>query len=161
MNQRRRRRTIQATLVLGVTFALGAVFGAGFWQWGYAPSPRRPGYGPIPVEELDLTPEQYDEVESIVRRYRPQVRAVFEESQPRIEAINAQVLTKVREILTEEQRGRLDAIRQRRGASGGPPGGGYRGGRPPPRGERRGRPRPRRENREHRRADDPSTDPEN
>ena len=130
MSAEARRRTVQAALVLAATFVLGAISGAGFLHWSHGPPPGPPPHGgPIPVDELDLTPAQHERVRAILDAHRPEVEAVLDESRPRLEQINDRVVAQVREVLTEEQRERLDELRARRG----PPRRGPPGPPPPPR----------------------------
>jgi hypothetical protein len=131
-----RKVRVLVLLVLLGTFAVGAVAGAGVSRWLAVrafPPPPPPPMLPIPVHELDLTPEQHDKLRVIVDRHRPELEAILRETFPKARAINEQIEKEVREILTEPQRKKLDEIKLRRPPPPPPPPpGGFPPGPPPP-----------------------------
>jgi Spy/CpxP family protein refolding chaperone len=126
-------RTVRllTAILLVATFAAGTVTGVGVCKWiapPHAPPPPPPmAGGPLPFEQLDLSPEQQEKVHAILERHRPELEAVLRESFPRVRAINEKIEREVREVLTAEQQKRLEEIKARRpppppGAPPGPPG---------------------------------------
>jgi Spy/CpxP family protein refolding chaperone len=106
----------RAILAIGIVFALGAVLGAAltFAVLRVAPGPAPagpmagPGSGPgldhpprravmRMFRQLDLDPEQREQVEQILLRSRRDVREVLEQSR-----------SEIREVLTPEQREAFD-----------------------------------------------------
>lgn len=126
-------RTVRwmSALVLVGTFAAGTVTGAGVCRWASnAQSAQRPPpppmTAPLPLHELELTPEQRVKVHAVFERHRPELETILRESFPKVRSINEKIEAEVRELLTPEQRARLDQIKARRPAPPGPPPG------PPP-----------------------------
>jgi len=138
-------RTIRlmTALLLLATFALGSVAGAGLTRWVLADalrdgSGRPPHFGPLPLRELDLSDQQRDKAWAILERHRSELDAVLRENFPRVKAINERIEDEVRELLTPEQRNRLDELKrrgptrfQRHDHGSGPDGFDPFGGRPP------------------------------
>jgi hypothetical protein len=139
-----RKVRLLTAFLLVATFAFGTVTGVGLALWarsdlrhGHPPGP--PPFGPLPLHELGLSPEQRERADAIFERHRPELDAVLQEGFPKVRRINDQIESEVREILTPEQRARLDQLKARRpprhgppfplGPPGGPPDG---FGRPPP-----------------------------
>ena len=141
MEAARSPRTVRllTAVLLVATFAAGTVMGAGLFRWGVPGRPPMPPpmLAPLPVEELDLTPRQWEEVRAIVERRRPELEAILRETYPKVRKINEEIEADVRVVLTPEQSARLDRIRARRppppahshGPVGPPP---HRGWMPPP-----------------------------
>jgi hypothetical protein len=83
--------------------------------------------------ELQLTPEQRDQVEGIVREGQEQMRAMWDEFNPRMQTHLREVREQINDVLTPEQRERFaELMKQRRpprpdegkphdGLGGGPP----------------------------------------
>ena len=118
-----------AAIVL-VTFVAGLATGAGLHASFAAGRPPhgRPG-GPPPgpglppyLRELGLSPEQETRARAIFERHRADMDAVMQQSLPRIRVINERVEQELRDVLTPEQRDRLDALRRRRPPGPPPPG---------------------------------------
>src|ERR1041384_8122211 len=99
-----RVRVVTALVIVGV-FASGAVVGAGIYRWGSSLGPAEGvprGQGAavwLPLEELELSPEQDAQVAAIMNRHRGELEAVVRESFPRVRAINEQMQKEVRELL--------------------------------------------------------------
>jgi len=138
-------------LLLVATFAFGSVTGVALTLWvrsdfphhrGHWPGP--PPFGPLPLDELDLSPEQRQRAEAIFERHRPELDAILQEGFPKVRRVNDQIESEIRELLTPEQRTRLDELKARRPpprhGPHGPPGGPFAPGPPPPDGF--GRPPP-------------------
>lgn len=107
-------------VVLGV-FLAGAVAGAGVLV-ALAPDPRPPG-PPIPayLAELGLSPEQQKVAVQSFEKHRGEIEAIFQEAFPRVRAINEQMESELRAVLSPEQLKRLEELKARRPA-GPPPG---------------------------------------
>ncbi|MGE0324180.1 MAG: Spy/CpxP family protein refolding chaperone [Polyangiaceae bacterium] len=135
-------------ILLVVTFATGTLTGVGITVWlnpSHRGHPQPPKFGPLPLEELDLTQEQQAKVKAIFDRHRPEIEAAVRETFPKVQAINEQTEREVKEILTDAQKQRFEELKKRRKhhgprppgepwmAPGGP--GGPRGAPPPPSGD--------------------------
>ena len=109
----RQIRLLTALLLLA-TFVLGALFGAGLAHWD---GPwRRPHHRPIPFlpgppGALELSAAQEAKAHEIMERYRPQLEQVMHETFPKVQAINDQMESELRAILTPEQAKRLDEMK--------------------------------------------------
>src|SRR3990172_7446770 len=124
------RVRIVTALLLVAIFAAGVVAGAAVCRWAAPKSPPGPPPGPpmpLPWRELGLAPAQEEKARVIVDRYRPQLEAVVKETFPRIRALSDRMESDLREILSPEQRARLDELKARRPPPGPPP-----PGAPPP-----------------------------
>ncbi|MEX2571072.1 MAG: hypothetical protein WD737_07180 [Gemmatimonadota bacterium] len=77
---------------------------------GGGPESRRDGLSPAALlaEQLDLTPAQRDEIETIFDRRRDQLSAVLAELEPRLQAQRDSANMEIRAVLTEEQRVEFD-----------------------------------------------------
>jgi len=122
---------LMSAVLLVVTFAAGTVTGAGVYRWAYnARDAHRPPphmmSAPPPFHELELTPEQRQNVHAVFERHRTEIEAVMRDAFPKVRAINEKIEAEAREFLTPEQRTKLDQIKARRAAHPGPPPG------PPP-----------------------------
>jgi Spy/CpxP family protein refolding chaperone len=112
----RQIRLLTALLLFG-TFLFGAVAGAGFSRWMQPPRPHgpwRPPFLPGPPGALQLTPAQEEKTKEITDRYRPQLEAIVRENFPKLQAVNERMEKELREILTPEQRQRLDELKAHR-----------------------------------------------
>jgi Spy/CpxP family protein refolding chaperone len=131
-------RLLTAVLLVAM-FAAGTATGVGLCRWigassGQQPPPPPPA--PLPVEELGLTTEQRQKVQDIVERHRAELEAILQEAYPKVRAINEQIEKELREVLTPEQRTKLDELKARRpppppGPPPGPPPPGMPSGGPP------------------------------
>lgn len=108
------RVSLVASVVLALTFLLGAATGVGAAWWARGTFPPRPPHGPIPLEELGLTHAQRAKVDEILERYHPQFDAVFRSTFPRVRAISESLEADVREVLDERQKARFDALKAQR-----------------------------------------------
>ncbi|MEY2930425.1 MAG: hypothetical protein RL033_1174, partial [Pseudomonadota bacterium] len=126
-------RLLTGLLLVG-TFAFGSVTGVALTLWARSdlrgPPPGPPPFGPLPLHELGLSAEQRARADAIFEQHRPELDAIRQEGFPKVRKINEQLESEVRELLTPEQRARLDVLKaQRPPRPPGPPGG------PPPFGE--------------------------
>jgi Spy/CpxP family protein refolding chaperone len=64
--------------------------------------------------ELDLTPEQKDQVELIVREGQEEMRAMWEEFSPRMQAHLKKTRDRIAEVLTPEQEQRFEELLKQR-----------------------------------------------
>ena len=129
-------RLITAILLVG-TFAAGTLTGAGVVRWASPPPHPRPMgpppfEGPIPMQELGLSPDQARKAEEIADRYRPELESILRDTFPRVRAVNEKIEAEIRQILTPEQQQRLDRIKASRPPPGPPPGPGRGPWGPPP-----------------------------
>lgn len=112
-----RVRVLTALIVAGV-FSSGAIVGAGIYRWGSGAAAPAEAHGHgvglwMPVEELELSPEQYAKVSAIVERGRLELDAVVRESFPRVRAIDEQMQKEVKAVLTPEQQKKLEDLKRR------------------------------------------------
>jgi Spy/CpxP family protein refolding chaperone len=149
-----------AILAVCALFISGVVIGALGMHLFYVQRLMRPGEPPAMAgrlltgylaRELDLTAAQQTEIREILGASRRQGAELRQRMRPEVEAVMAQTREAIEEILTPEQRRKLDEMRQRdrrpierlflgpadgrHGRPGGPPdgpGGGSRGRRHPP-----------------------------
>ena len=123
-----------AAVVLSAVFVIGAACGAALWHVLARPNQPPPMMmGPIPIHELDLTPDQKEKAHAIFETYRPEIDAVLEDSFPKVRAVIDKVDKDLMDILTDEQKERFKEIKSRRpdGPGGMAPGGMPPGGMPP------------------------------
>jgi len=117
-----RRARLAAAAVLVATFTLGGVAGAmldralpgGDGQGrvaGWCGVGMGQGGQPPLLQHLDLTPEQRPRLEAIVARRHPQMLALWQEFQPRVNALMDSARTEMDAILTPEQQARRDSLR--------------------------------------------------
>ena len=111
--------TRRAVLYLVLVFLLGAVVGGLATQWasrrGWASERsdhRRDPRGALEWlnRELKLSPEQRSQVESILDETGQAYRAIRQRTRPEYEAVRHQGREKIRALLSEEQRGRFEAL---------------------------------------------------
>jgi hypothetical protein len=126
-------RTIRllTAVLLVATFAAGTVAGAGLCRWlgPGRPPPPPPMVAGIPLGELGLSEEQQHKALAIMERHRPELDAILRETFPKVRAINERMERELAEVLTAEQRARLERMKSERP----PPPPGPPGGPPPPR----------------------------
>jgi Spy/CpxP family protein refolding chaperone len=129
-------------LLLVAMFASGTLTGAALTLWvrpDHHGPPGPPPFGPLPIDELGLSPEQQRRADAIFERHRPELDAILQEGFPKVRKVNDQIESEIREILTPEQRTRLDELKARRpqqrhhhrGGPGGRLGGPFLPGPPP------------------------------
>ena len=61
------------------------------------------GYSGFLTRELKLTAAQHDSVAAILRRHRPEMRAIFAVIRPQMDSARARVADEIRRVLTPEQ----------------------------------------------------------
>lgn len=140
------RLHLQAILLLVAVLAIGVLGGIAFErmrspEWVVHPRPGSPPdqLPPELSEGLNLTANQKEAIQEILKRNRPRTDAILDQFLPRLEAVTDSVRAEVRAVLTPEQRkifdrrppgpfGRDKGLPMRGGPRGRPgPGGG-----PPP-----------------------------
>jgi len=97
-----------AVFVAGL--ALGAV--GSHWRLAHGGPPRRDprmGYVDRLARDLQLTDVQRDSVSAIIRRYDPQMRAIFASVRPQMDSLRGHLANDIRAQLTPQQQ----AIHQR------------------------------------------------
>lgn len=122
-----RRTRLAAVAILLATFVAGGLAGMAFERTRAGDPAPRPGRGGGPgppagvfapgsplVERLDLSPEQRERVEAILREDRQKARAAMQEMQPRLRARFDSTQAAVREVLTPAQREEFDRIQAER-----------------------------------------------
>lgn len=79
---------------------------------GHGPRDRneRWSYSGMLQQELGLTDAERDSVRAIVRRHRPEMRAVFESVKPRLDSIQTRLRGEISAMLTPEQRRKYEAL---------------------------------------------------
>jgi Spy/CpxP family protein refolding chaperone len=138
----------QGIVLLLVMFAVGVLAGIAIERVRIARSaPPAPPFGmgqpwaeghmPMMFRELDLTPEQRQQIGAILQESRPRTQEILREMLPRLRAVTDSVRDEVRAVLTAEQAARLDSLmaemRPRQGQMrGAMPGRRGRRGPPPP-----------------------------
>jgi len=88
-----------ACLVAGI--ALG-VAGSGWMSAHRSPRPNR-GYADRLADQLQLSTAQRDSVVSILRRYDPQMRAIFATVEPQMDSLRERLRVDIRAQLTAQQ----------------------------------------------------------
>jgi Spy/CpxP family protein refolding chaperone len=115
----RRRIRVVAAMVLAGTFLLGVLTGVGV---AILLGPRHGSpLPPSPLHELNLTAEQTERLHALQERYRPQLEQILREAMPKARAIQEKIESEMREVLTPEQRAKLDALTSRAPRIGPPP----------------------------------------
>lgn len=74
---------------------------------------ERWSYSGMLQQELGLTDAQRDSVRAIVRRHRPEMRAVYESVQPRLDSIQRRLRAEVSAMLTPEQQRQYETLTAR------------------------------------------------
>ena len=108
---------IQAIGLLAAVAALGFAAGA-FTRVGVAaPAPidwrERCSYSGMLHDRLGLSDAQRDSIRALVRSQRPAMRALMTPMQPQMDSMRTLMRTKVRDVLTDEQRARYDSLLER------------------------------------------------
>lgn len=63
--------------------------------------------------ELRLSDVQRDSLRAIMRRYRPEMRAIFDVVRPRMDSVRARMTAEMRGVLTPAQQAAFDSLRER------------------------------------------------
>lgn len=91
-------------------------------QWrGERERDRREGYLEWLSGELQLTDDQRLQVEAIVERHREEVAAIWQETRPRFEGLQAQARSEIRSLLTEDQLAAYEQLLEREAERRRPP----------------------------------------
>ena len=127
--------TVMAAALLLVTLVLGVVGGVALERWALRPhriagtpramqatAPRNrfdPGRARVQVSsrlarQLDLTPAQRVQVDSLLRLQQQEAGALMRGMRPRLDSVTARTQAALTQILTPEQQRKFDAIRRRR-----------------------------------------------
>ena len=81
-------------LLLVATFASGTLTGAAITLWVRPDAHEPPGpppFGPLPLDELGLAPEQRQRADTIFERHRPELDAILQEGFPKVRRVNDQI----------------------------------------------------------------------
>lgn len=111
-----------AALYLGLVFLAGAIAGAaGGYQWGRSAvmRPNRPGdMGKFMIErfrtELELRPEQVDQITPIITNTTARIRGLHRDSWKQVGALVEESNAQIRALLDDSQKERFDAMEERR-----------------------------------------------
>jgi Spy/CpxP family protein refolding chaperone len=103
-----------AVALLVATFAVGAVVGRVSTRLGSPEAEqgsrsgdrtnRRGGFLNTLQHELDLTPAQRDSVQSILRKWDPAMRAVWDGTRPKFDSLRVLVRADIMQMLTPDQK---------------------------------------------------------
>jgi len=107
------RSKVYAVLLLLAVAAAGFAAGAAVSGWRHRAREsgrNRGGYSGWLSQELDLSGAQTDSVRSILRRYRPAMREVFERVRPSMDSLRGRMNDDIRAALTEPQRVTFDSL---------------------------------------------------
>lgn len=110
---------IMAVSLLAAVAVAG--FAAGAATMTYAADDRKPerrdndrwSYSGMLQQELGLSDAERDSVRAIVRRHRPEMRAVYESVKPRLDSIQGELRAEINAMLTPEQQTRYAALTER------------------------------------------------
>ena len=113
------RLRLQGLLLLGLAFVTGALAGiaiehARLASRAQAEATRRPprfdrrGLLPPQLDRFDLSQEQRAEIEAILERTQPLTDSILGGAMPRLGKIMDETREEIRQVLTPEQRERLD-----------------------------------------------------
>jgi Spy/CpxP family protein refolding chaperone len=113
------RPRFKGALLLTLAFVLGTLVGglglAAFQSRSPRPVPGSDPIGPGMMLrrldlELDLTPEQRTQIESILRETGREFAAMREGLDPRLREVRTRTLGRIREVLTPPQQDKFDAL---------------------------------------------------
>lgn len=126
------RSRLWASVLLIATFAVGGLAGSvASSAWGSRGKARpdgrrREGFSSVLTRELNLTPVQRESVQTILRRYDPAMRAVWDAMRPRFDSLRAGIDADIIRVLDDQQRAafqrfkaRMDSMQARRRPRGG------------------------------------------
>lgn len=120
MKMHKSRIVLLSSVVLAVTFILGALTGAGILMLS-APHPMMgppPGgevpFHPLPFSELSLTEKQHKQIMKILETHKPNMDKIFKESFPKIKKETDQIEKEIRKILDAEQKQLFDEMIEKR-----------------------------------------------
>ena len=100
-------------LVLVAVFVSGVLVGAGAMRWALpGPLGAPPGAMPRGFRELDLSAEQRRRAHEVMERHKPELDAILQETFPKVRAVNEQIRAELGELLTPQQRARLEEDRK-------------------------------------------------
>lgn len=135
MKARFDQATVMAAALLLVTLVLGVVGGVALERWALRPHRvgAAPGAMQVPAprnrfdparvrlqlsarlaRQLDLTPEQRVQVDSLLRRQQQEAGALMRGMRPRLDSVTTRTQSALTQILTPEQQRKFDALRRRR-----------------------------------------------
>ena len=107
--------------LLVAVFVVGIAMGAAGAHWSFAhraPPPR--GGGPRGggvaerlARDLQLTVAQRDSVSAVLRRYDPQMGAIFASVRPQLDSLRGQLRADIRAQLTPQQQVSYDSLMER------------------------------------------------
>lgn len=111
-------RSRRAVLYLGLVFLLGIALGALGMVWagrqGWTHADSRQQRRPRGVEwldrELNLSPQQRQQVEAILDEMGQAYRNIRQRTRPEYEAVRQQGRDRIRALLSEEQRARFEQL---------------------------------------------------
>jgi Spy/CpxP family protein refolding chaperone len=96
--------------VAAAGFALGALT-TDYSHRGRDPERRgRESYASHLAAELALDSAQTDSVRAVLARYRPAMRAVFDQVRPQMDSLRQQMHNDINQLLTPDQRQRFDSL---------------------------------------------------
>ena len=117
-SRRKARWWLAAVFVLGL--ATGGVFGYSFAHRSYASTKVTPPQLSEPerrakriaemTKELGLTPEQATSVDAVIHSAHDEIRGIHDKSDADIDAARQKARGQIRQILTEEQRPKYEAM---------------------------------------------------
>lgn len=104
-------------------FVAGAITGVAVYRWQWLGAPRadmlpHPGEMGLRLHRLNLTEEQRTQIRAVFENYRPKLDAVLRETFPKVRAVQELIDADIVKLLTEKQRLQFIEL----GKRGGPPG---------------------------------------
>jgi Spy/CpxP family protein refolding chaperone len=96
--------------VAGAGFALGALTTDYTHREPRRDGRGREGYATHLAAQLDLDSVQTDSVRAILTRYRPAMRAVFDQVRPQMDSLRQRMHDDITGVLTPDQRQRFDSL---------------------------------------------------
>jgi Spy/CpxP family protein refolding chaperone len=112
-----RVRLATAAVVITV-FLAGALVGVGVERWSasraeLAAVPPR-GFGVfLPLEGLELTPEQHTKIDAILERHQRELETLLRESYPRARAVGDRLEAEIQAVLTPEQQRKFAELKRK------------------------------------------------
>ncbi len=108
-----------ALLLLIGTFVLGGLLGGTLTSWGERRSHGqhrdrpRPTYVERLGQDLNLTPEQREQIQEVLDRHQPAMDSLWAQMRPAFESERQAIRQEVNTLLTPEQQAKYAAILQR------------------------------------------------